>query len=54
MRAKESRNGHLMRLSEQVLAIVGVLKEASKNFRLFFLLNQAGYKFKNHLRMYRK
>jgi hypothetical protein len=31
MRAKESRNGNLMRLSEQFLEIVGVLKEATSD-----------------------
>jgi hypothetical protein len=38
MRAKESLNRNLMRLSEQLLELVSVFKEASKNFILIFFL----------------
>jgi hypothetical protein len=36
MRAKESLNRNLMRLSEQLLEFVSDFKEASKNFILIF------------------
>jgi hypothetical protein len=39
MRAKESQNRNLIRLSEQLLELVSVFKEASKNFILIFLQN---------------
>jgi hypothetical protein len=37
MRVKESLNRNLTRLSEQLLELVSVFKEASKNFILIFL-----------------
>jgi hypothetical protein len=48
MRANESRNRNLMPLSEQIFELVSAFKEASKNFILIFVLNLAGFKFKNH------
>jgi hypothetical protein len=37
MRVKECRNRNLMRLTEQSLELVSVLKGASRNFTLIFL-----------------
>jgi hypothetical protein len=39
---KESRNRNLMRLSEQVLGLVSVFKEARGNIEFIFLMNEAG------------
>jgi hypothetical protein len=36
-RAKESQNRNLMQLSEQLLELINVLNEASKNFIIFSL-----------------
>jgi hypothetical protein len=47
MRAIESPNRTLMRLSEHFLKLVSVFKEARKNFKLVFFLKYRGYKFKN-------
>jgi hypothetical protein len=45
MRARESRNINLMLLSEQVLELVSVFKEASRNFLfIFFKTRQAKIK----------
>jgi hypothetical protein len=42
MRAKESLKRNLMRLLEQLLELVSVFKELSKNFISIFLENSAG------------
>ncbi len=55
MRAKDNLNKNMMRLSEQLLQLISIFKEASKNFILIFLYNyKQAKKFKNHLRMSRK
>jgi hypothetical protein len=42
MRAKESQNRNLVWLSEIILGLVSVFKEASRNFIFIFLFNKAG------------
>ncbi len=55
MREKESRNRNLMQLFEQSSGRLGsVFKGPSRNLKIIFLFKQAGLKFKNHFRMYKK